>query len=114
MYQGQDFQKFDYYAVFTQLVSVCFDIYVDLFLLWLLYKFMRPQIILSDGKTQASTLLFAHAHNSISLIECSDESYKPKNPSAFFTYMLKILTEGLRTESSIFDEFMDSSDRSHL
>ena len=35
-------------------------IYVDLFLLWLLYRFMRPQRIDNDGLTEASTLLFAH------------------------------------------------------
>ena len=34
--------------------------YVDLFLLWILYKFMKPQRELKDGRTEASVLLFAH------------------------------------------------------
>ena len=33
---------------------------MDLFLLWLLYKFTKPQRVLNDGMTEASTLLFAH------------------------------------------------------
>ena len=36
------------------------EFYVDLFLLWLLYRFMKPQNILQDGRTEASALLFAH------------------------------------------------------
>ena len=55
---------YDFYAVLTQLISAFIDFYVDLFLLWLLYKFMRPHIILNDGKTEASALMFSHAHNS--------------------------------------------------
>ena len=33
---------------------------MDIFLLWLLYRFMKPQNILKDGNTEASALLFAH------------------------------------------------------
>ena len=34
--------------------------YVDLFLLWLLYRFTRPQKFLNDGRPVASAILFAH------------------------------------------------------
>ena len=40
--------------------TISAEIYVDLFLLWLLYRFMKPQNILKDGRTEASALLFAH------------------------------------------------------
>ena len=68
---------------------------------------MKPQPFLRDGKTEASTLLLSHVHGSESFIESSIEWYNEKYVNALFIYMLKILTEGLHTESSIFDEFMD-------
>ena len=34
--------------------------YVDLFLLWLLYRFLKPPKILADGRTEASAIMFAH------------------------------------------------------
>ena len=37
----------------------CFIMYIDIFLLWLLYRFMQPQISLKDGKAEAPTLLFS-------------------------------------------------------
>ena len=42
------------------MISYSTEIYVDLFLLFLLYKFMKPQKILKDGRTEISTLLFVH------------------------------------------------------
>ena len=36
--------------------------YVDLFLLYLLYKFTKPLSRLDDGRTTASAVLFAHDH----------------------------------------------------
>ena len=42
------FNKYGYYYVLTELGYRCLDLYVDLFLLWLLYRFMKPQPILSD------------------------------------------------------------------
>ena len=33
---------------------------MDLFLLWLLYRFMKPQKKLEDGAIEASVLLLAH------------------------------------------------------
>ena len=61
---GPVFGKYTYYAALAELASACIDLYVDLFLLWLLYRFMQPQPILNDGRTQASTLLLSLAHDS--------------------------------------------------
>ena len=36
------------------------EVYVDLFLIYLLYKFMNPQRALDDGRNEASVLIFAH------------------------------------------------------
>ena len=52
--------RYAYYDAIDILVQKFIEIYVDLFLLWLLYRFMKPQKILEDGKTEASALLFAH------------------------------------------------------
>ena len=46
-----------YYRATLYLVSTIVDWYVDLFLLWLLYRFMRPSKIKRDKNT---ALLFAH------------------------------------------------------
>ena len=108
------FDKYDYYSLITSIVSTCVDFYVDLFLLWLLYKFMKPQLILSDGKTEASVLLLSLAHETRSTDTKTGDNYHGRSANAFLTYMLKILIDGLRTESSIFDEFMDKSDRSSI
>ena len=42
-----------------ELVSTIFNIYVDSFLLYLLYKFLKPSRITDDGKTEAQVILFA-------------------------------------------------------
>ena len=42
----EEFYKFDYYEAVADLVSLNIEFYVDLFLLWLLYRFMKPQNIL--------------------------------------------------------------------
>ena len=62
--KGPVFDIYTYYAALTELASTIIDLYVDLFLLWLLYRFMQPQPILNDGRTQASTLLLSLAHDS--------------------------------------------------
>ena len=36
------------------------EVYVDLFLIYLLYKFMNPQRALDDGRNEASVLIFSH------------------------------------------------------
>ena len=55
--------KYRYYYSLTMPLADIFDIYVNIFLLWLLYKFMKPQEILEGGRTVASTLIFVHDHN---------------------------------------------------
>ena len=40
---GKDKQTLTYYAQILYLIATFVDFYVDLFLLWLLYRFMRPQ-----------------------------------------------------------------------
>ena len=37
-----DKEKFEYYDDITEFISDIIGMYVDLFLLWLLYRFMRP------------------------------------------------------------------------
>ena len=86
---------YDYYTIVVELVHACFDIYVDLFLLWLLYRFIRPQPIVKDDKTGASTLLLSYAHGSKIVDDSSTEWYQGKQSNALLIYMLKILTEGL-------------------
>ena len=50
------------------LVESLVDTYVDLFLIFLLYKFMKPQQKLEDGRTVASAVLFTHDHGSASTV----------------------------------------------
>ena len=50
----------------TLVDSSVIETYVDLFLIFLLFKFMRPQQKLEDGRTVASVVLFAHDHGSAS------------------------------------------------
>ena len=52
--------RYLYYTKFAKLASDFVEIYVNLFLLWLLYRFMKPQRALGSGATEASVLLFAH------------------------------------------------------
>ena len=54
--------KFEYYDNLLQLAYDLMDVYVDLFLLWLLYRFMKPQETLRNGNSISSTTLFAHDH----------------------------------------------------
>ena len=55
-------ESIEYYYALTVPISDFVDIYVNLFLLWLLYKFMKPQKMLASGRTVASTVVFAHDH----------------------------------------------------
>ena len=52
--------QYQYYYDLTDLASHIFKVYMDLFLLWILYRFMKPQRIFRNGQTEASALLFAH------------------------------------------------------
>ena len=49
-----------YYIQVAWLVALFAVFYTDCFLLWLLYRFMRPQETLISGNTIASATLFAH------------------------------------------------------
>ena len=57
---GINYYRYWYYNRVATLANLNFEFYVDLFLLWLLYRFMKPEIVLQDGRTEASVLLFAH------------------------------------------------------
>ena len=57
---SEEFYRDRYYRDLSTLASQFVEIYADLFLLWLLYRFMKPQRVLKDGTTEASVLLFAH------------------------------------------------------
>ena len=56
----KNYWKYQYIYMVIGLVKLNTEFYVDLFLLWLLYRFMKPQKNLLDGRTEASVLLFAH------------------------------------------------------
>ena len=57
---SEDWYEYVYYVNIANVAYLNTEFYVDLFLLWLLYRFMKPQNILKDGRTEASALLFAH------------------------------------------------------
>lgn len=52
--------KYAFNRMVCSLISLLIEIQGDIFLLWLLYKFMKPQRIITADKTEASALLFAH------------------------------------------------------
>ena len=52
--------KYLYYFFLFDLIYAIFGFFVDLFLLWLLYRFMKPQKTIDGHRTEASVLLFAH------------------------------------------------------
>ena len=54
------FWQYHYYETLADITSIFIEIYVDLFLLWLLYRFMRPQNILDSQSLEISALLFVH------------------------------------------------------
>ena len=68
MKKGLDFEKRNtvkayHYAYISEVIGtilVVFSFYVDLFFIWLLYRFMKPQKTMSGHRTEASVLLFAH------------------------------------------------------
>ena len=99
------------------------DLYVDLFLLWLLYRFMKPQKNLQDGRTEASVLLFAHdgkRAQEILLVSCreDDEQIKvesfERNYKEFVNFAIKHLIADITTETSVTLEFMDQSERESI
>ena len=56
----EDRKQFKYYLAVANLVKLNSEYYVDLFLLWLLYRFMKPKYVFKDGISAESAILFAH------------------------------------------------------
>ena len=106
-----------YYQALFGLLSHLFDVYSDIFLLWLLYKFMKPQKILNDGRTLASATLFAHDHKAagVGLLESLKKKNEDKQATIiqreakdFLQFVIKEWTNELGTEQSIGFEFLSS------
>ena len=102
------------------MVQLNAEFYVDLFLLWLLYRFMKPQANLKDGRTEASVLLFAHdgKRAQVTLLRSytgNDEQTKrellERNYKEFVDFVIKDFIADITTETSVTLEFMDRSER---
>ena len=65
--------------------------YVDLFLLYLLYKFTKPEQKMDDGRSTASAMLFAHDHNTAgkTILKSIEQRHDERKEA-----MLKTQTEG--------------------
>ena len=117
-----DWIRYEYLATIAMLAQLNIGLYVDLFLLWLLYRFMKPQNILQDGSTEASALLFAHdgLEAQIHLGQCSeDEDNRQKElpegkHQGFIAFLIKNLVADIATETSVVLEFMDRSERDSI
>ena len=48
-YESADYFRYSYYEMIAKLAKLNTDYYVNLFLLWLLYRFMKPEKKLKDG-----------------------------------------------------------------
>ena len=105
------------YNVFVvQLISNFTVTYVDLFLLYLLYKFTKPMKNLADGRTVASAVLFAHDHNKASqairdsiqeLIEQQERELMERKHADFFKYVVSQWVDELRSSTEVGFEFID-------
>ena len=109
-----------YYYQASRIAQLNVEIYVDLFLLWLLYRFMKPQKIFENGKTEASTLLFAHDGKRATEIlrqsyfddeETRHTEIMDKKHKEFIDFVIKDLANEIATESAVTLEFMDQSER---
>ena len=45
------------------MISFVVEGYIDLFILWLLYRFVKPKKTLGGGKMEASTFMYALVHD---------------------------------------------------
>ena len=88
--------------------------YVDLVLLWLLYRFVKPQKVLNDGTTEALFLLYANddskAEESLydSYLEEHDKRQAKKlkqKHDDFLDFVIQDMLASIRTESRISLEF---------
>ena len=94
--------------------------YTDAFLLWLLYRFVRPQPTQRNGNSIASATLFAHDPSSASenLKHAYNQSLDEKQAqnrkdqaNKFLAFVIKEWQDDIRTESAIGFEFLDASAR---
>ena len=87
------------------------DFFVDLFLLWLLYRFMKPQRVHVDGKTEASALLFAHDGKEAQKLLLNwftgDDEKLQKRHKDFIDFVIKDWITEIVLETSVTLEFMD-------
>ena len=113
---SEDWYEYVYYINIANVASLNTGFYVDLFLLWLLYRFMKPQNILEDGRTEASALLFAHdgkrAQEILSRNYTGDQEKRTgdttdTNSRKFINSFIGDLIAGISTETSVTLEFMD-------
>ena len=81
---------------------------------------MKPQRVLNDGQTEANALLFAHdakmaqenlLYQYIGEEEMVYDEKLKKKHQGFIDFVIKDLLDSIDTESAVFLEFMDSSDR---
>ena len=92
--------------------------YVDLFLLYLLYKFTKPLSRLDDGRTTASAVLFAHDHATagktiLKSLEQREDERKDRaiksQTENFFNYIIAEWTNEMSQEVAIGYELLDQS-----
>ena len=74
-----DNQKYKYYFTISNCFCDIIDIFTDLFLLWMLYKFIKPKTSDHGSFTNVTAILFVHNQNTAgeilreSLIERHDQ-----------------------------------------
>ena len=93
--------------------------YVDLFLLYILYKFTKPLKRLDDGRTIASAVLFAHDHRTagktiLKSLEQREDERKDRaiksQTESFINYIITEWTNKMSQEVAISYELLDQSD----
>ena len=98
------------------LAFISINLYVDLFLIFLLFKFIKPKRILDDGRDEASAILFAHDARVAEVILLN--SFRDRLGTEhsnnfqemideFLGFVIKEWTKDIKLESSISFEFID-------
>ena len=115
-----DYQRYDFYHMVSRIVALFIEFYVDLFMLWLLYRFMKPQKIVVNDRTEASALLFAHdgkRAKKILLEWCTDKEELRQREmlinkhKGFIDFVLKDWAAEIATETAVTLEFINQKDR---
>ena len=100
----------------AKLASLNTEYCVNLFLLWLLYRFTKPEKKFKDGQTEASALLFAHDSKKVKEILSSKQEQNEEDGNVeklenehkeFYNFIIKDLIAGITTETAVTLEFMD-------